>query len=290
MTTTTLQPAIGRDALEYRDALHPDRPLVVNTYRPAAHTPDDPVVLVQHGIKRNGDEYRDFWIDAAEKHRLLIVATTFGDAAYPKPENYNNGMVVAADGAIRAREAWLYAILPRVVEALRAGGVTRRAQVRLFGHSAGGQFAHRLMATQDHAPYEAVAPANPGWYTLPTLERRFPEGLGGLGLGPADLARWLAYPMTVFAGDRDIETADENLPKSPEALAQGPTRFARAHFFLDMGRREAARLGVECRWTLVTVPGVGHDGCTMGKAVAAYWFEGRMPGPGDFAATAAPVA
>lgn len=290
MSPTTLRPAIGRDALEYRDALHPDRALVIHTYRPAAHAPDDPVVLVQHGIKRNGDEYRDFWIDAAEKHRLLIVATTFGDAAYPKPENYNNGMVVAADGAIRPREQWLYAILPRVVEALRAGGVTRRRQVRLFGHSAGGQFAHRLMATQDHALYEAVAPANPGWYTLPTLERAFPEGLGGLGFGPADLARWLAYPMTLFAGDRDIDTVDENLPKSPEALAQGPTRFARAQFFLDMGRREAARLGVECRWTLVTVPGVGHDGCVMGKAVAAWWFEGRIPGPGEFAATTGPVA
>jgi len=290
MTTTTLHPAVGRDALPYIDPRHPGRPLVVHTYRPAAHGPDDPVVLVQHGIKRNGDEYRDFWIDAAEKHRLLVVATTFSDAAFPKPENYNNGRVVAADGEIRARAEWLYAILPRVVEALRAGGVTRRRQVRLFGHSAGGQFVHRLMATQDHALYEAVAPANPGWYTLPTLERKFPEGLGGLGLATADLVRWLAYPMTVFAGDRDLDTADANLPKSPEALAQGPTRFARAQYFLDMGRREAARLGVECRWTLVPVPGVGHDGCTMGKAVAAYWFEGHMPGPGEFAAAAAPVA
>ena len=290
MPTPSLHPAIGRDALPYQDARHPGRPLVIHTYRPAAHGPDDPVVLVQHGVKRNGDEYRDFWIEAAEKHRLLIVATTFGDEAFPKPENYNNGSVVAPDGVVRPREDWLYAILPRVVEALRAGGVTRRPQVRLFGHSAGGQFAHRLMATQDHSPYEAVAPANPGWYTLPTLDRAFPEGLGGLGLGPADLARWLAYPMTILAGERDIDTADEHLPRNPEALAQGPTRFARAHFFHDMAHREAARLGVACRWTLVTIPGVGHDGCAMGKAAAAIWFEGRVPGAGELAAATSPVA
>ena len=290
MTTPSLQPAIGRDALEYRDARHLERPLVIHTYRPAAHRPDDPVVLVQHGVKRNGDDYRDFWIEAAEKHRLLIVATTFGNEAFPKPESYNNGRVLAPDGTVHPREDWVYAIPPRVVAALRAGGVTRRPQVRLFGHSAGGQYVHRLMATQDHAPYEAVAAGNPGWYTLPTLERPFPEGLGGIGLGPVELARWLAYPMTILAGDRDVDTTDENLPRNPEALAQGPTRFARAHFFHDMGHREAAKLGVPCRWTLVTVPGVGHDGCAMGKAAAAMWFEGRVPGAEELGATTAPVA
>lgn len=290
MTTTSLRPAVGRDALAYLDARHPDRPLVIQTYRPAAHGPDDPVVLVQHGMKRNGDEYRDFWIDAAEKHRVLVVATTFGNDAFPTPENYNNGMVVAPDATVRPRGDWLYAILPRVVESLRAGGVTRRPRVRLYGHSAGGQFVHRLMATQDHSLYEAVMPANSGWYTLPTLDRAFPEGLGGLGFGPTDLARWLAYPMTILAGDRDINTSDENLPRNPEALAQGPTRYARAHFFHDMAKREAARLGVACNWKLVTIPGVGHDGCAMGKAAAAIWFEGRVPGAGEFAATTSPVA
>jgi poly(3-hydroxybutyrate) depolymerase len=290
MTTTVLTPAPGRDALDYRDARHPGRPLVIHTYRPAAHRPDDPVVLVQHGVKRNGDEYRDFWIDAAERHRLLIVATTFGDGPFPKPENYNNGAVVAPDGGVRPREDWLYAILPRVVEALRAGGVTRRPQVRLYGHSAGGQFAHRLMATQDHAPYEAVVSGNPGWYTLPTLDRPFPEGVGGLGFGTPDLARWLAYPMTILAGEQDIDTADEHLPRNPEALAQGPTRFARARYFFDFAQDAAARLGVPCRWQLVTVPGVGHDGCAMGKAAAALWFEGRIPPPGELFSAAIRVA
>ena len=277
MTTLTLDPPQGRSTLPFTDARHPQRQLEVNFYRPAAHGPDDEIVFVQHGMLRNGDEYRDFWIEAAEKHNLLIVAPTFGNAHFPQPESYNNGLVVGEDGAIAAQDDWLYAVPGRVLAALRRAGVTRRDKVRLFGHSAGGQFAHRLLATQAETPFSVVFAANSGWYTLPTLERRFPEGLGGLGFGEAELARWLALPMVIFAGDQDIVTGDPSLPSQAEALAQGPMRYARAHFMLDFASKEAARLGLTCNWSLLTVPGIGHDGAAMSRAAAAYWFEGRIP-------------
>ena len=120
MTTTVLNPEIGRSTLAFVDRSSPDRPLEVNFYRPADHTPDGPVVIVQHGMLRNGDDYRDFWIEAAEKHRILIVAPTFADAAFPKAESYNNGLVVGADGAIRPRQDWIYG-----VPALRNASRTR---------------------------------------------------------------------------------------------------------------------------------------------------------------------
>lgn len=276
-TTLTLNPPHGRSTLPFIDARHPQRPLEVNVYRPERHRPDDEVVFVQHGMLRNGDEYRDFWIDAAERHNLLIVAPTFGNAHFPKAEGYNNGLVVGEDGAIAASDDWLYAVPARVLAALREAGVTKRETVKLFGHSAGGQFVHRLLATQSETPFEAAFAANSGWYTLPTLERSFPEGLGGLGLGAAELARWLAWPMAILAGDQDIVTSDPNLPAQPEALAQGPMRYARARFVLDFARAEAERRGLACNWTLITVPGIGHDGAAMSRAAASWWFEGRIP-------------
>lgn len=277
MTTFVLDPPQGRSTLPFIDARHPERPLEVNFYRPTRHRPEDEVVFVQHGMLRNGDDYRDFWIDAAEKHNLLIVAPTFGNEHYPKAESYNNGLVVGEDGAIAAEGDWLYAVPARVLAALREAGVTTRTKVKLFGHSAGGQFVHRLLATQAETPYEVAFAANSGWYTLPTLERCFPEGLGGLSFGEAELARWLAWPMVIFAGDQDIVTSDPNLPAQAEALGQGPMRYARAHFMLDFARAEAARRGLPCNWSLITVPGVGHDGAAMSRAAAAYWFEGRIP-------------
>jgi poly(3-hydroxybutyrate) depolymerase len=256
---------------------NPDRPLTLHTYRAKDYTHDRPVVLVQHGMLRNGDDYRDFWIPSAERHGLLIIATTFSNEHYPEPPSYNNGLVHDPSGTPRPRERWGYASIGRIFALLRQAGVTTRERAHLFGHSAGGPFVHRLLSTQPHDWLAAAIAANAGWYSLPTLEMLFPEGLGGLGLANADLARLLGYPLTILAGDQDIDMADPHLPAQEEALRQGPHRFARAHTYFAAGRKEAERLGVPFNWTLTPVPGIGHDGAAMSVVAASLWFEGRLP-------------
>ena len=77
----------GRNAIPYiDDDRNADRPFKLQTYRPYGYTPDRPVVIVQHGVLRNGDEYRDFWVPAADKHKLLIVALTFSNEIWPGVE------------------------------------------------------------------------------------------------------------------------------------------------------------------------------------------------------------
>jgi len=271
-------PAGGSASIPYIDSFNPDRKLVLECHRPATHTPDKPLVIVQHGMGRNGNEYRDAWVPVADRHGLLIVAITFPGASWPGAGPYNNGLVLADDGSVRPREAWSYAIPGRVFALLRAAGITTRAQTYLWGHSAGSQFVHRLLATQPHAIFEAVGTANAGWYSEPTLDRAYPEGLGGIGLTRDDLVKLLAYPLTIFAGDRDTETDADNLPRHDAAMQQGPHRFARAHHYLERGRAEAAMLGVPCNWRIVVVPGVGHEGMRMSAFAAAHWFDGDTGG------------
>jgi hypothetical protein len=273
------------------DPLDPPRAREPPLYRPAqsrtpAHCRDLPsrgararrprrARAARHGAQR--DEYRDFWIPAADKHRLLVVATSFSDAAWPKAESYNNGLVFAEDGAVRPRAAWAYASIERVFDAVRESGATNRAKALLFGHSAGSQFGHRLVLTSAPGFVETALCGNAGWYTLPTLEKPFPAGLGGLGLTEADLARALRFPLVVLAGTADNDPAAQNLPDHAEAKAQGDSRYARAHFFFRFAEDEARRLGLDFAWRIHDVPGVGHDGKTMSAAAAALWFEGAIP-------------
>ncbi|HTJ99331.1 MAG TPA: alpha/beta hydrolase [Bordetella sp.] len=274
----------GRNAIPYVDEdRNSDRPFTLHTYRPYNYTPDRPVVFVQHGVLRNGDDYRDFWIPAADKHNLLIVAPTFSNEIWPGTDSYNNGRVFTPSGNVRPVAGWTYVLVERVFNDLRAAGVTECEQAYLFGHSAGGQFVHRLMSSQSHAPFKAVSIGNPGWYTLPTFDHPYPEGLDGVGLSQEHLVRLLGYPMTIMAGDQDIATSDPNLPSEPAAKRQGPHRYARAHNYFEAGKREAARLGVPFNWTLQPVPGIGHDGKAMSAVCASLWFEGRMPSDEEMA-------
>src|SRR6516225_5144985 len=208
----------GRASIPYLDRYSPDRPLVLECFRPRGHNPDNPVVIVQHGMSRNGAEYCEAWGPAAEQHGFLIVAITFSKEAWPDAVTYNNGHVLDGDGSVRPRECWSQAIPVRVFALLREAGVTRRDKTYLWGHSAGGQFVHRLLATQPHGVFQAVGAANSGWYTLPTLDLHYPDGLGGIGLTRDDVVRFLGYPLVIFSGDQDIDGTAENFPRHEAAM------------------------------------------------------------------------
>jgi hypothetical protein len=74
--------------------------------------------------------------------------------------------------------------------------------------------------------------------------------------------------LTVLAGTQDTRTTGRFFPKGPRSMRQGPHRHARAHEYVRMGREVAETLGTHCAWTVIDVPGVGHDGERMSVAAA----------------------
>ncbi|MEJ5028370.1 alpha/beta hydrolase [Comamonas sp. MYb69] len=252
-------------------------PITLNCYRPEGVAADAPLVLVQHGVLRNGDDYRDFWMPAADRYGLQIIAPTFGNGHWPGVESYNNGSVWSEAGDLQPRAYWAYQAVANLAQQLRDAGVVQQQPLYLFGHSAGGQFVHRLVSTLGAAGFAGVAAGNPGWYTLPDAQQDFPQGLAGIGLTEDALAQLLRTPLVILAGDRDTDTQDPNLPAEPAALRQGPHRFARAHHYYAAGLQAAARLGIPLAWQLHEVAGIGHDGEAMSHVCAHLWFEGRMP-------------
>ena len=102
----------------------------------------------------------------------------------------------------------------------------------------------------------------------PISESHFPYGLGETGLDQAGLDGLLRFRLTVMAGTADIDTASEHFPKEAAAMAQGGTRHARAHRYVENARAAAAARGFPCGWTIIDVPDVGHDGERMSAAAA----------------------
>lgn len=280
---------VGRHTAHCDSSLTPGgRAIALNTYRPAHATAQSPIVLVQHGVMRNGDDYRDFWVPAADAHGLVIIAPTFSNEAWPDVVSYNNGNLLdttdkeanAHTAAVNPPETWSYTAILRLVDALKASGVLTQQALYLFGHSAGGQFVHRLMSvlgTQACTTFTGVAVGNPGWYTLPRLDLPFPEGLAGTPADAQSLAHLLAYPLTILAGDQDTVTSDVHLPSEPAALRQGPHRYARALNYFATAQEEAKRRGLPLAWQLHTIPGIGHDGQAMSAVCAHLWFRGSLP-------------
>jgi poly(3-hydroxybutyrate) depolymerase len=249
-----------------------DKPLRVWIYRPAAYTVDSPIVLVMHGKLRNAEDYRKPWIPLAEQQHCLVVAPEFSEQYYPNSHGYNYGNLNTKDGRPIEKSKWAFTALEHLFDHIRALTGTNRTTYHIFGHSAGSQFVHRMVFLLPEARIAKAVAANAGSYTMPQAGIKYPFGLGGTKLTEADLARPFQVPLVVLLGEADTDPNDELLPREPEAMAQGEHRFARGHTFFRAAQAAAARLKTPFKWTLATVPGVGHDNALMAPAAAKALF------------------
>ncbi|MFC3077719.1 hypothetical protein ACFODL_06425 [Phenylobacterium terrae] len=260
----------------------------VFTYRAAGHGPEDPVILVLPGGGRNGADYRDSWIAAADKHRLLVLAPAFDEAQFPGPINYNLAGMIAGDADVASlrdveitpRRTWLFSDLDAIFEAAVRRFGSRQRQYDLFGHSAGGQIIHRMMLAAPSPRVRTAIAANSGWYTTPAPEIPFPYGLSGLPLTSQQLRTAFSGDLVIFLGAQDnAEEARGHLRQTEETAAQGPHRLARGRRFHALAQKEAARRGFPFKWRLHIVPGVGHDYRAMGEAAADFLYSDRTARP-----------
>ncbi len=265
----------GSHEFTFHDARgNADRPITVRYHMPDGYTPDTPIVFVMHGASRTGQRYFEDWEPLAVTHGFLLVVPEFDADNYPGSQWYNLGNLFpdtdAADatGAHNPESNWTFTAIEHLFDAVRTASGSTRTTFRIFGHSAGSQFVHRLLMTRPGAPVERVVAANAGWYTLPDDDTAWPYGLGGSGFEVAGLTALLQLPVTVLLGDADTVTTASNLRRTPEAMLQGPHRFTRGHTFHATAQSAAEALGVPFAWVLDTVPGAGHSNALMAPRAA----------------------
>src|SRR4051812_38396209 len=74
----------GEGSFEFSPAAdRPQQKLKVWTYRPEGFRPDSPIVIVMHGVKRDGKGYRDHWAPHSRKGDFLLLVPEFPEAEYP---------------------------------------------------------------------------------------------------------------------------------------------------------------------------------------------------------------
>ena len=227
-----------------------------------------PVVFLHHGVKRNGGDYRDYWLPHVDAGGVLAISIEFPERSFPEHLWYNFGNLRAKDGTPVPRVAWTFGVDSRLFAALRSQGITTTWQYGLFGHSAGGQYVHRMLSFGYRENVSVAVTANAGTYAMPDLTIDWPWGLGATDVTRADLPALLDFPLTIMAGTNDTKTTGRYFPHGPKSLKQGATRYARAHAYFAEGRAAADRLGVPFAWTLIDVQDVGHDGRGMTDAAA----------------------
>jgi pimeloyl-ACP methyl ester carboxylesterase len=256
---------------------NPDKPLRVFTYRPASYTAESPIVFVMHGKLRNAEEYRQPWIPLADRYHCLVVSPEFSEQHYPDIFGYNYGNMRTPDDKPIEESKWSFSAVEHLFDHLRAETGSRRERYHIFGHSAGSQFVHRMLFYKPGARFAKAIAANAGSYTFPTAAITFPFGLGGTSQQEDGLGKVFGVPLVVLLGEKDTDPNDELLPREPEAMEQGPHRFARGKKFFAAAKAAAQALKTDFRWTLATVPGVDHDNAKMAPAAARALFETTTP-------------
>ncbi len=256
-------PGRGRIEVEVGERLE------VFTYKPA-HYAGGPLLLVFHGVGRNADEYRDFAATLGDRFGFLVAAPKFDKERFPL-ERYQRGGIVL-DGRAQPREAWTYAMVPRLLAAIRQREGRPDLPFWIIGHSAGGQFVVRMVAMAGTLGASGVVAANPGSHLFPTRDAPFGYGFGQLPAELSDdaaLRRYVEAPLVLYLGTADNDPNHRSLDREPEALRQGASRYARGLACFAAAERLAREQGWQFGWRKVEVSGIEHDAAKMFAAPEA---------------------
>ena len=261
------------------------------TYRATGFSGSDgPIVFILHGAARNAIDYLNRFKPIAERHGALAIAPEFPDTIYgPGSDRYtlavSRGKPIYSGTYMpwlwRPPDRYLYSEIEHLFEAVRQELGSSRCTYGIWGHSAGGQFVHRLVTFRPDARVDSAVAVNSGFYTLPSYGNgsdpnySMPYGLKGTPLKEEDVRRLLEAPLVVLVGEHDTETGEESesVRDSKYANFQGLNRRERAEFYFKTGKREALRLGLRFGWRFAVIPGAGHNARRVGPSAAWYLFQ-----------------
>lgn len=251
-----------------------DNPVRVWYHIPVNMNSDARVLIAMHGsggTARGGRGNRDAWAPLADRHGFVVFAPEFSWAEYPSHSHYHWGNMFTEAGDAVDDSLWAFTTVAQIFDEIRRRFGITTPTYTIYGHSAGAQFVHRMMIFKPDSQVDAYIAANPGNYTMPSLDWEYPYGLdkGTPEVNAVTeelLVEALQRPLLLLVGAADTATALSANNMRPEAMAQGPNRLERGKLFFELAGEEAKRRQVPLRWEFRVVPDVRHDNRGMAEA------------------------
>ena len=237
------------------------RPITVWYYRPRGLRADARIVFVLHGSSRTAEAARDSGTLYGRRHGVVILAPEFSERYYPG-DAYAFGHMADSAGRLLPESRWALSAIEHLFDAVRQAAGLRTLTYDIIGHSAGGQFVHRLVLFVPSARFRRAVASSPGRYAFPWMRMAFPYGLGGTAIDSTALAHALSRDFVLLLGDHDTE----DRAREPEAMSQGRNRFARGLRFFAAATEAANEFGAPLAWRLVIVHGADHSPGPMVRA------------------------
>lgn len=256
--TTTSKIKNGKDAfVMYAYTTTKRKSIRIWTYKPEGWKDKDPIVFIMHGGGRNAEDYLDAWVEIAQKNNLLLLAPEFANTFKNYTTNdYQEGNLFTFFGTPNPKEEWAYSIIENTFDHIKATHKISNEQYAIFGHSAGGQFVHRMMLLMPEARISTGIAANAGFYSFPNEQLEFPYGLKNT---EAKLQEAYNKKLVVLLGALDNDPALGTFRTTAQAMQQGRHRLERGSTFFNANKELSATHKWNFNWELDTIPNVGHD-------------------------------
>ncbi len=209
-----------------------------------AKTKPLPVLVLVHGRGLNPVEYANRWLDIAERRRIVVIAPLFDKGTFP---NYNRLNIMKPRADLRLLDILADA---QLLWPLKTG------EFFMYGHSAGGQFAHRFALVHPERIAKGVASCT-GNYTFPD-----PNVTYHYGIGPREETKEMEFDVDGFV-QRQFAIIVGQLDTDQEGAGgtdtQGKNRVERARNFYQAMKTYARQRQLPFNLRFTIIPKVGHS-------------------------------
>ncbi|WP_192085885.1 hypothetical protein [Algoriphagus sp. Y33] len=241
------------------------------TYKPKNWRDQDKIVFVMHGGGRNAEDYLAAWTDMAEKNNLLVIAPEFENRFSTYTTNdYQDGNLFTFFGTKNGEEKWAFTVIENIFDHIKTTNAISNSTYDIFGHSAGGQFVHRMVILMPDSRIHTAIAANAGLYTFPNSNLKYPYGIKNLEDGEELIRKAFEKKLIILTGELDSDPKLGTFTRTDLAMNQGGNRLERGANFYSASEKYASAINLDFNWKIDTVPNVGHDYKKMSESSIAW--------------------